>query len=117
MGRFRVPTLALAAALVSAFTFLAFEAPGGQAASSDVQIVALSCDSEPEYVRIRNFGATQSLSGFRLQSDSTGGTQDYPLVDFVGSIGTEATLEFQSGPGSADNASAGIYRVTGNPLL
>ncbi len=84
------------------------------AAPSDVLISTLSCDSSPEYVRIRNFGgSTQSLASFRIQSDPS---QDYLLADHVASIAAGQTLEFQSGSGSADNPGAGIYKLTGSNI-
>jgi hypothetical protein len=81
------------------------------AATDDVSITALSCDSSPEYVRIHNYGGgSQSLTGFHIQSDPS---QDYLLTDHVASIDGGTTLEFQSGTGSADNPGAGIYKLTG----
>jgi len=48
------------------------------AAPGDVSISALSCDTNPEYVRITNFGGSvQSLSGFHIQSDPS---QDYDIA-------------------------------------
>jgi hypothetical protein len=86
-------------------------APVG-AATDDVSITALSCDSSPEYVRIHNYGGgSQSLTGFHIQSDPS---QDYLLTDHVASIDGGTTLEFQSGTGSADNPGAGIYKLTGS---
>lgn len=85
------------------------------AAPGDISITVLSCDSSPEYVRMRNFGSTsQSLTNFRIQSDPA--SQDYLLTDYVSSIGAGQTLEFQSGTGSADNPGAGIYKVTGSNI-
>lgn len=83
--------------------------PAG-AASADVLITQLSCGSKPEYVRIKNFGsASQSLAGFRLQSDPD---QDYALSEFVGNIGAGQTLEFQAGTGASDGPNR--YKLTGS---
>ncbi len=83
------------------------------AAAADVSIIALSCDTDPEYVRIKNFGgSSQSLSGFHIESDPS---QDYTLTDFVIGIEAGATLEFQSGSAAAD--SSGVYRMTGAFIL
>lgn len=83
------------------------------AAAGDVSIIALSCDANPEYVRIKNFGvATQSLTGFHIESDPS---QDYTLTDFVSAIGPGQTLEFQSGSAAAD--SSGVHRMTGAFIL
>jgi hypothetical protein len=95
-------------------TVAAFAAAGMRASASpgDVYVTQLSCDSSPEFVRIRNVGgASQSLSNFHLQSDPS---QNYLLSDLVGSIGAGQTLEFQSGTGAASNPGAGIYRLTGS---
>ena len=86
------------------------------AAPGDVSITELSCDTSPEYVRIKNFGsASQSLSGFRLQSDPVS-SQDYDLSSIVSAIGAGQTIELQSGSGAADNPAAGIYKLTGSPI-
>src|SRR5437870_1478651 len=67
------------------------------AAPGDVQITSLSCDTSPEYVRIKNFGSSsQSLTNFAILSDPS---QNYSLSTHVGSIGAGQTLEFQSGTG------------------
>jgi hypothetical protein len=82
------------------------------AATDDVSISALSCDSSPEYVRIYNYGGgSQSLTGFHIQSDPS---QDYDIGALVSSISVGQTLEFQSGTGAATNAAAGIYKLTGS---
>src|SRR3990172_4854213 len=84
------------------------------AAPGDVFITALSCDTSPEYVRIKNFSAAaQPLLGFRLQSDPVA-DQDYDLGAHVSAIAAGQTLEFQSGTGAADNPGAGVYKLTGS---
>lgn len=80
------------------------------AAPSDVSISALSCDTNPEYVRITNFGGSaQSLSGFHIQSDPS---QDYDIGALAASISAGQTLEFQSGTNAANGN--GTYRMTGS---
>lgn len=93
-------TAVLAALLVTLAILMPAE-HGADAAASDVRITALSCDSNPEYVRIKNFGnASQSLSGFMLESDPN---QSYTLTDFVAGIGAGQAIEFQAGSSAAAN--------------
>ena len=80
------------------------------AAPGDVSISALSCDTNPEYVRITNFGGSaQSLSGFHIQSDPS---QDYDIGALAASISAGQTLEFQSGTNAANGNNT--YKMTGS---
>ncbi len=95
---------------LGAVSLLESSAKPASAAASDVVITELNCDSSPEYVRIKNFGAgTQSLSAFNLQSDPS---QDYSLTDYVSSIGGGQTITFYSGSGSAGMT----YQLTGSNI-
>ena len=51
------------------------------------------------------------LANVQLLSDPS---QNFNLGSLVGTIGAGQTLEFQSGTGAATDASAGVYRLTGN---
>ncbi len=91
-------------------------APTVSADPADLFITALSCDTSPEYVRIHNFGAaSQSLSGFRLQSDPLS-PQDYDLYAIVAAISPAQTIELQSGPGAADDPTNDIYKLIGSRI-
>lgn len=71
-----VATVIAAVAFGSAWALLRSAQPVApvDAATDDVSISDLSCDSAPEYVRVHNYGGdSQSLSGFRLQSDTPSG--------------------------------------------
>jgi beta-lactamase superfamily II metal-dependent hydrolase len=104
--------LSVTALLVAAIVATGILHAPAAAAPGDVSIIALSCDSSPEYVRIKNFGgSSQSLSNFFIQSDPS---QSYHLALDVASISAGQILEFQSGAGSADNPGAGIYSLTGS---
>lgn len=100
-----------AAAVAFAVVGSAMQSRHAYAATSDVTITELSCDSSPEFVRIRNFGgSSQSLSGFSLQSDPS--SQDYPLTDYASSIASGQTLTFYSGTNSAGLT----YQITGSNI-
>ncbi len=105
-------TAAVVVSLVTLFalSILSRSPHGASAAPSDVQITQLSCDSSPEFVRIKNFGgSSQSLTGFHIQSDPA--SQDYLLTDYVSSIAAGQTLTFYSGTGSG-----ATYTLTGSNI-
>ena len=111
-----IPTIIVAlitlVVVVATVAVVTSERPAS-AAAGDIWITTLNCDSNPEVIRIKNFGgSSQSLTGFRIQSDPS---QDYDVTDFVSSIGAGATIDFQSGSGAADGA--GVYKLTGAFIL
>ena len=115
LGNSRVPVAAVVATLIltAAVTVARGVRDSATAAAGDVRITELSCDSSPEYVRIRNFGVSgQPLIGLHIQSDPG---QDYDLFNYTGSILPGETLEFQSGLGAANGQDT--YKLTSDELF
>lgn len=110
------PRLVSVLAVAALITLITVSTEAAAQGAPDVQISFLSCSTEPEAVRVRNYGAAAaSLAGYRLLSDSAGGTQNYDLGPY-GPLDPGQTVTLESGPGAADDSATNTFRLTGSPL-
>ncbi len=72
----------------------------GRADDSDVRIVELHCEGDPELVIIKNQGSdAQDLAGWGLQSDPTDG--EFLSLSQAGALGPGESLVIESGPAAS----------------